>query len=79
MVKQWVDEKEAIGAKARIVWDKQDLKQINVDETDYLMGLFGDDWDIKYEDERDPQIDPSLADMTKTAIEVNLGTDRVKR
>ncbi|XP_053316879.1 alkaline phosphatase-like [Spea bombifrons] len=51
------------------VWNKKDFDAVNVDTTDYLMGLF-EPKDMKYELSRDPATDPSIAEMTEKAIKI---------
>ena len=50
-----------------------ELQAVKPDTTDYLIGLFGETH-IRFGDERIPDEDPSLAEMTLKAIEVINGT-----
>ncbi|KAE8603568.1 hypothetical protein XENTR_v10014373 [Xenopus tropicalis] len=54
---------------ARYVWNKEQFNAVNVDTTDYLMGLF-EPKDMKYELNRNASLDPSLAEMTEKAIRI---------
>ncbi|OCT57623.1 hypothetical protein XELAEV_18003267mg [Xenopus laevis] len=54
---------------AKYVWNKAEFDAVNVDTTDYLMGLF-EPKDMKYELNRDKSLDPSLAEMTEKAIKI---------
>ena len=55
--------------KSRIVRSASQLQSVNAEETDYLLGLFGQshmEWDHQRTTE-----DPSLSDMTSKALEVS--------
>jgi alkaline phosphatase len=53
------------------IWNQQQFDSINPDTTDHLLGLFSSDH-MQYEADRleDPAGEPSLAQMTKLAIEM---------
>ena len=52
-----------------MVRSNAELQAVNPGTTDYLFGLFGETH-IRFGDERVPDEDPSLAEMTLKAIEV---------
>ena len=54
-----------------MVRSNKELQSVSSDETDYLFGLFGKTH-IRFDDSRVPEEDPSLAEMTIKAIEVNI-------
>ncbi|KAM4771079.1 intestinal-type alkaline phosphatase 1-like [Rhinophrynus dorsalis] len=54
---------------AKYVWNKEQFDAVHEDTTDYLMGLF-EPKDMKYNLSRDPNMDPSLAEMTEKAIKI---------
>uniref|UniRef100_A0A8C5QDD1 Alkaline phosphatase n=1 Tax=Leptobrachium leishanense TaxID=445787 RepID=A0A8C5QDD1_9ANUR len=54
---------------ARYVWNKEDFDAVDASTTDYLIGLF-EPKDMKYELNRDPSSDPSLAEMVEKAIKI---------
>ena len=57
------------GPTAKYVDNAFDLKNINANETDHLMGLFAEGH-LPWLDTRMPNQDPSLTNMTKKAIEI---------
>uniref|UniRef100_A0A2M4A9D2 Alkaline phosphatase n=1 Tax=Anopheles triannulatus TaxID=58253 RepID=A0A2M4A9D2_9DIPT len=59
------------GTKAQYVWKTEDLRQVELDEVDYLLGLFADDH-MSYDTVRNRGDDgePSLSEMTEAAIRV---------
>lgn len=65
----WKEDKEAQGANWSYVWNKHDLLAVDTANTDYLLGLFAYSH-MDYMLERDSEMDPSLPEMTKAAIEV---------
>ncbi len=54
---------------AAYVWNRQQLNAINTDKVDHLLGLF-EPSHMAYELDRDPEAEPSLSEMTKTALDV---------
>ncbi|XP_066973322.1 alkaline phosphatase-like [Macrobrachium rosenbergii] len=69
LIDAWEEDKASRGAKASYVWNRQDLDAVDVNTTDYLMGLFSYSH-MDYVIERDTAMDPSLPEMTKKAIEM---------
>uniref|UniRef100_A0A023EU01 Alkaline phosphatase n=1 Tax=Aedes albopictus TaxID=7160 RepID=A0A023EU01_AEDAL len=69
LVKDWLVSKN--GSEAAYVWNTAELMNAEVDDLDYLMGLFADTH-MSYERVRDTSEggEPSLADMTEKAIRV---------
>lgn len=69
LVKVWLDSKN--GSEATYAWNTAQLMNAEVDDLDYLMGLFADTH-MSYEQVRDTSEggEPSLADMTERAIRV---------
>lgn len=67
LVKDWLVSKN--GTAAAYVWNTAQLMNADVDELDYLMGLFADTH-MSYEKIRDKsgEGEPSLSDMTEKAI-----------
>jgi alkaline phosphatase len=59
--------------RGEYVSNRAELLDVDVENVDYLLGLFSDSY-MKYESEKehdsDPEKEPSLAEMTKTAIKV---------
>ncbi|XP_044739893.1 alkaline phosphatase-like [Chrysoperla carnea] len=71
MIDDWVRDKKKRNLKAEYVWNKGQLDHINLHQIDYLLGLFAYSH-MDFEADRDPGPtgDPSLADMTRTAITI---------
>ncbi|GAB6031845.1 hypothetical protein CHUAL_010245 [Chamberlinius hualienensis] len=65
----WKESK--VGRNAQLVFNKKEFDDIDYETTDYLFGLF-DDHHMQYESDRNtgPDGQPSLAEMTKKAIEI---------
>jgi alkaline phosphatase len=66
LVQEWLDLK---APNAKFVDNLKDLDKIDAKETDYLMGLFAETH-VAFDDVRDPDLDPSLTDMTRKAIQI---------
>lgn len=69
MTQQWLEEKSRLKAKAELVRSNKELQMIDKDEVDYLFGLFGETH-IRFGDQRVPEEDPTITEMTTKAIEV---------
>ncbi|XP_062306551.1 intestinal-type alkaline phosphatase [Osmerus eperlanus] len=54
---------------AHYVWNKAEFDKVNPEKTDFLMGLF-EPKDARYEQDRDPSMDPSLTEMMEKAIKI---------
>ena len=68
LVKEWLTSKSNEGKSAQYVTTAQELDDIDVSSTDYLMGLF-DESHLPFELDRDHTTTaPSLANMTLKAI-----------
>jgi alkaline phosphatase len=52
-----------------VVKDLKELEAVDITNTDYLLGLFGPSH-LPYDDMRGTRLDPSLADMTRKAMEI---------
>ncbi|KFO30095.1 intestinal-type alkaline phosphatase [Fukomys damarensis] len=66
LVQEWLLKHQG----SRYVWNRAELLQASRDPSvTYLMGLF-EPVDMKYEIYRDPELDPSLAEMTEAAVRV---------
>lgn len=67
LIETWKTERSKVG-KASYVWNKSGLNSINVDETDYLLGLFESDHCL-YAAQAGAE-EPSLSEMVTKAIQV---------
>ncbi|MDJ0657166.1 MAG: alkaline phosphatase [Xanthomonadales bacterium] len=56
---------------AAYVWNQDQLRDLDVAQTDRLLGLF-ESWELKYTVFRDPknEADPTLTEMTRAAIDI---------
>ncbi|XP_049820469.1 alkaline phosphatase-like [Aethina tumida] len=73
LIDDWRRDKKKRGLKAEYVWNKGQLDKINPSQIDYLLGLFSYSH-MDFEADRDPGPlgDPSLADMTRSALSILL-------
>ncbi|KAF9823389.1 hypothetical protein SFRURICE_006602 [Spodoptera frugiperda] len=71
LIEQYKTDKETRGLKHSVVMNNQELRELNVNETDYLLGIFSNEH-LSYEHERNkgPEGMPSLAEMVRAAIKV---------
>ncbi|XP_018328253.1 alkaline phosphatase-like [Agrilus planipennis] len=71
LIDDWIRDKKRRYLRGHYVWNKTELAAVNPDEVDYLLGLFAYSH-MDFETDRDPgpKGDPSLADMTRTALSV---------
>nr|XP_045602751.1 alkaline phosphatase-like isoform X1 [Procambarus clarkii] len=71
LTNEWLLQKKAYGNNAQYVQNKQQLMDLDTEETDYLIGLFSDS-NMDYEIDRDdgPSGQPSLTNMTSVAIKI---------
>ncbi|CAI5694636.1 alkaline phosphatase, tissue-nonspecific isozyme [Oreochromis niloticus] len=67
LIKEWQNLKT--GKVAHYVWNKADFDAVDPETTDYLMALF-EPGDLRYEEERDPSMDPSIVETTEKAIRI---------
>jgi len=65
LVQQWKDEHD----NSMVVRRREELNEVNVDEVDYLWGLFGSDH-VPYDDQRVEERDPPLYEMVEKGIEM---------
>ncbi|XP_063234129.1 alkaline phosphatase-like [Bacillus rossius redtenbacheri] len=71
LVSAWRQDKEARGLRHAVLANTRDLRQMDVDDTDYVLGIFANGH-LMYDFERDKSPDgmPSLKEMTSVAIKV---------
>ncbi|EDW02373.1 membrane-bound alkaline phosphatase [Drosophila grimshawi] len=73
LIKNWLADKK--DQKASYVWSHKGLTQLDLDNTDYLLGLFASghlpyDGDRERSPKNSPLADPSLTELTEAAIRV---------
>ncbi|XP_037318426.2 alkaline phosphatase, tissue-nonspecific isozyme [Pungitius pungitius] len=67
LIDEWQSLKS--GKVAHYVWNRTDFDAVDPETTDYLMALF-EPGDLRFEAERDPSMDPSIAETTEKAIRI---------
>lgn len=66
LIKEWSANKKGI---AKTAFNRSELISINLDKTDYLLGLFAPSH-LPYHLDSDPLLDPTLSDMTEAAVKI---------
>lgn len=72
LIDEWLVERRKVG-KAEYIWNKQQLEELDIDNTDYLLGLFESDHCMYRLDILDNNLvnqEPQLTDMTRIAIKM---------
>lgn len=72
LIDEWQEERNKEG-NAKYIWHKQQLDEIDVDKTDYLLGLFQNDHTMYRLDVLNANLqhqEPLLTDMTRVAIKM---------
>ncbi|KAH9513406.1 hypothetical protein Btru_032941, partial [Bulinus truncatus] len=70
LIQAWISKKQARNVKHAYVYDKNQLKNVDVSNTDYLLGLFASSHNV-YEADRQPSsMEPTLTEMTEKAIKI---------
>ncbi|XP_052842909.1 LOW QUALITY PROTEIN: membrane-bound alkaline phosphatase [Drosophila gunungcola] len=73
LIRQWLDQKRAANESANYVWSRKGLGLVDLEHTDYLLGLFANSH-LPYNGDRDRKrsqlADPSLSELTEAAIKV---------
>ncbi|XP_075217523.1 membrane-bound alkaline phosphatase-like isoform X2 [Lycorma delicatula] len=67
LINQWLDDKKKSGLSASYVWNREDMLKVN--NTDCILGLF-EPSHMRYHMEADPQMEPTLEEMTELAIKI---------
>lgn len=70
LIDEWLDDRSKDG-NAKYIWHNQQLEELDIDKTDYLLGLFESDHCMYRLDVLDNNLrnqEPLLTDMTRTAI-----------
>ncbi|CAG5134427.1 unnamed protein product, partial [Candidula unifasciata] len=75
LIEEWKLDKRNKMASHRFVYDKQGLDEVNVAETDFLLGLFKQGH-MSYEIDRNKTTEPSLSDMVEKAIGILSKNDK---
>ncbi|CAK1555474.1 unnamed protein product [Leptosia nina] len=75
LIEEWQIDKIARNVSYRYVWNREQLLNTNDDLPEYLLGLF-EGSHLRYNMEADSRTEPSLADLTETAIRSLRRNDR---
>lgn len=66
LIAEWIED---MGDQGRYVSNKTQLDDVDVENTDYLLGMFGYNH-MNYETDRNPEEEPSITEMTEKAIQI---------
>lgn len=71
LIEDWQRDKKARDLSYQYVWRKEDFDAVDSNKVDYLLGLF-EHGHLSYDSDRDngPDGEPSIANMTRKAIEI---------
>nr|XP_018915086.1 PREDICTED: alkaline phosphatase-like isoform X1 [Bemisia tabaci]XP_018915088.1 PREDICTED: alkaline phosphatase-like isoform X1 [Bemisia tabaci] len=69
LIRMWEQDKSERGSKPQFVFNRKQLLDLNILETDYLLGLF-EASHMRYHLEADPTTEPTLAEMTEAAVKL---------
>lgn len=69
LIKEWEEKMEAKGNAYKFIWNATQLRNLEVNQYDYVLGLFAPEH-MEYEKLRNDSIEPSLVEMTEKAIEI---------
>lgn len=75
LIQEWLNIKQAGGKTARYVWNYDQFSAVSATNTDHLIGVFNPSH-MEYELERNATNEPSLAEMTRKAIEILRKNDK---
>ncbi|XP_039289918.1 alkaline phosphatase, tissue-nonspecific isozyme [Nilaparvata lugens] len=75
LIDDWVRDKKRRNLRGEYVWNKEQMDKVDPAKTDHLLGLFAYSH-MDFEADRDDKTDPSLAEMTKKALDFLLKNPR---
>ncbi|KAH8280532.1 hypothetical protein KR018_009335 [Drosophila ironensis] len=73
LIQAWLEQKSAANASAKYVWSRKGLSLVDLENTDYLLGLFAESHLPYHGDrlrKRTELADPSLSELTETAVKM---------
>ncbi|XP_005189231.1 membrane-bound alkaline phosphatase [Musca domestica] len=73
LIKQWLEDKKRLNANASYVWSRKGLSLVDLEKTEYLLGLFSSShcpYHGDLERSRLKLANPSLSEMTEAALKV---------
>lgn len=69
LINDWLNVHKDMG-NSQYVWNRDQMRTIDTSKTDYLLGLFSDEY-VKYDYQaKEDPLEPSLSDMTEMAIKM---------
>uniref|UniRef100_T1J1A3 Alkaline phosphatase n=1 Tax=Strigamia maritima TaxID=126957 RepID=T1J1A3_STRMM len=69
LINEWIESKKEKNAEAQYVTNLRELKDVDTDKTEYLLGLFNNDH-LSYEMDKSDSNEPTIIDMTEKAIKI---------
>jgi len=66
---EWLESKASANQSAKYITSRDELLEVDVENTDYLFGLFAPG-NMAFLDKQEAENDPSLAEMTEVAIKI---------
>ncbi|XP_013108751.1 membrane-bound alkaline phosphatase [Stomoxys calcitrans] len=79
LINEWIQSKQKLNVNASYVWSRKGLSLVDLDETEYLLGLFSSSHCPYHGDLRRSRIalaNPSLSEMTEAALKVLKKNDK---
>lgn len=79
LINEWLEDKKKLNANASYVWSRKGLSLVDLDNTEYLMGLFSSShcpYHGDLERSRIALANPSLSEMTEAALKVLKKNDK---
>lgn len=73
LIKEWLEDKRQQKVNASYVWSRKGLESLDLDKTDYILGLFSSSHCPYHGDLKRSHIDkanPSLSEMTEAALKI---------
>lgn len=67
LIQEWQQDKSLLNASAKYIWNREQLKQVDNDLPEYLLGLF-ESSHMQYHMLSNKETEPTLAELTETAI-----------
>lgn len=71
LIDEWMRDKSSRNLAYKVVQNNEELSQVDTDTVDYLLGIFANSHiEMDYKRERGPKGQPSLEEMTVTALRI---------
>ncbi|XP_075980441.1 membrane-bound alkaline phosphatase-like [Anticarsia gemmatalis] len=69
LIEEWQQDKESRNVTYKYIWNRRELMELNDNPPEYLLGLF-ESTHLQYHMEGDVETEPTLAELTETAIKM---------